>query len=457
MSPKILSILLADDEPIVRKTIGDYLIESGHQVKKVNDGTSALKYIEDQDYDLALLDIRMPGIDGLTLLKRVREIRPELSVVLITAHGNMETAIQALRYGATDFLNKPVKLLELEAVLEKSIQVRKLRQERRHLRETIQGIQLSDDLRSANRNLLGNSEVTRKVREQIQQIVEAGLETILLTGETGTGKEVVAREIHSLANSDKSIPFIAVSCPALPDSLVDSELFGHVKGAFTGATADRPGYFELANGGTLFLDEVADLSPTAQATLLRVLETRTLRRVGGSKEIQVKVRVIAASNVDLVKYIEQGKFRRDLYYRLNVYSIHLLPLRERKDDIMPLAEYFLSVFCKTRSFPISGFSSQAEKMMLNYDFPGNARELKNVVERAAVLCKTSQVLPEHLNLPDHHTDLIPTNQIDSSTDQEHAIILKALEHAKWNRRMAASNLGMPYSTLRFKMQKFGIK
>ncbi len=457
MSTKPLSILLADDEPIVRKTIGDYLMQSGHQVKEVNDGTSALNCIESQDYDLALIDIRMPGMDGISLLKRAREIRPELSVVLITAHANIEIAIQALRLGAADFLTKPIKLLELDAVLEKSIQIRKLRQDRRHLRETIRGIQTTDELRSGGRNLVGNSEATGKVREQIQQVVAAGLETILLTGETGTGKEVVAREIHALANRDKTNPFIAVSCPALPDSLVESELFGHVKGAFTGATMDRAGYFELADGGTLFLDEIADLSAPAQATLLRVLETRMLRRVGGSKEIQVKVRVIAASNVDLEKQIEAGKFRRDLYYRLNVFTIQLSPLRERREDIIPLAEHFLTVFTTSKSLPISGLSSEAKHLLLNYDFPGNARELRNIIERAAVLCKSGPILPEHLNLPVISRDLCLTKPIDTATDHERAIILNALEHAKWNRRQAAANLGMPYSTLRFKMERLGIK
>ena len=271
-----LRILLADDEEIVHQTIGDYLRESGQHVDAARDGLVALKAIEASDYDLALVDIRMPGMDGLSLMARVQEIRPELSVVVVTGHGNLEMAIQALRLGAADFLTKPIKLLELDAVLEKSLRIRDLRQDRRHLRETIRGIQASDDLRVRNRRFVGTSPATRKVCEQIGQAVDAGCDTILITGETGTGKEVAAREIHFQTSSDES-PFIAVSCPALPDSLVESELFGHMKGAFTGATADRAGYFELADGGTLFLDEVADLSASAQATLLRVMETRGTR------------------------------------------------------------------------------------------------------------------------------------------------------------------------------------
>ena len=342
-----LRILLADDEEIVHQTIGDYLRESGQHVDAARDGLVALKAIEASDYDLALVDIRMPGMDGLSLMARVQEIRPELSVVVVTGHGNLEMAIQALRLGAADFLTKPIKLLELDAVLEKSLRIRDLRQDRRHLRETIRGIQASDDLRVRNRRFVGTSPATRKVCEQIGQAVDAGCDTILITGETGTGKEVAAREIHFQTSSDES-PFIAVSCPALPDSLVESELFGHMKGAFTGATADRAGYFELADGGTLFLDEVADLSASAQATLLRVMETRTLRRVGGTKEIRVDLRVIAATNACLEKLVEAGEFRRDLFYRLNVYAIHLLPLRERREDILPLAEHFLSVHAATQ-------------------------------------------------------------------------------------------------------------
>ncbi|RQW09441.1 sigma-54-dependent Fis family transcriptional regulator [candidate division KSB1 bacterium] len=337
------------------------------------------------------------------------------------------------------------------------MQLLKLRQEGRHLRETIRGLQRADEYRLGLGGIVGASEATQKVRQQIQQVVDAGLETILLIGETGTGKEVVARGIHALANPNKSSPFIAVSCPALPDTLVESELFGHMKGSFTGATTDRAGYFELADGGTLFLDEIADLSAAAQATLLRVLETRQLRRVGGGKEIQVNVRVIAASNVDLEKHIEAGKFRRDLYYRLNVFTIQLTPLRERRSDIIPLAEHFLTLFATSKSLPISGLAAEAKQLLLNYDFPGNARELRNIIERAAVLCKSNPILPEHLNLPSISKDICLTKPIDSSTDHERAIILNALENAKWNRRKAAASLGMPYSTLRFKMERLGIK
>jgi len=448
-----LHILLVDDEEVVHKTIGDYLREFGHQVDDVDDGASALQKIAAHEYDLALVDVRMPGMDGLSLLARIQETYPEMSVVIITGHGDMETAVQALRLGAVDFLNKPIKLLELDAVLEKSLRVRHLRQEQRRLRATIGGLQAADELRMPNRRFIGTSAATRQTRREIQQALAA--DTILITGETGTGKEVVAREIHFQTGGEDR-PFIAVSCPALPESLVESELFGHEKGAFTGAIEDRSGYFELANGGTLFLDEVGDLATATQAKLLRVLETRTLRRVGGAREISVDLGVIAASNVSLEDLVERGKFRADLLYRLNVFIIHLLPLRERREDIVPLAEHFLSAYAAPRGLELSEFSPTAADLLTSYDFPGNARELRNLVERAAILCRSSQIQPEHLHLPARVQKQPAGSSSPTDEEAERSAILEALEATRWNRRQAAQKLGMPYSTLRYKIQKLGI-
>ena len=302
-----LRILLVDDEQIIHETLGEYLVDIGAQVTSLFDGNSAVENIEGADYDLMLVDLRMPGIDGFGLLERVQQIQPEMSVVIITGHGSMDTAIQALRMGAADFLPKPIKLLELDAVVEKALRIRDLRKEKRHLRETIGGIQKTGGLREGNRALIGVSRATEALRDQIKRGVEADCDSILIEGEIGTGKEVVAREIHFQATSEQS-PFIAVSCPALPEALVEAELFGHTKGAFTGAATDRSGYFEMADGGTLFLDEVGDLSPAAQAKLLRVLETRRFRRVGGTKEIEVKVRVVTAINRPLRTWCAKACF-----------------------------------------------------------------------------------------------------------------------------------------------------
>ncbi len=451
----VLHVLLADDEEIVHETIGDYLRECGHRLDSVYDGAAALEAIEKTDYDLALVDVRMPRMDGLALLEKAQEIRPETSIVIITGHGSMEMVIQALRLGAADFLPKPVRLLELEAVLEKALRIRELHQDRRHLRETIRGIQTSDELRSRNRNFVGESPDTQAVREQVRLAVEAGCDTILIAGETGTGKEVAAREIHFQAGDDDS-PFIAVSCPALPESLVESELFGHVKGAFTGASADKAGYFELADGGTLFLDEIADLSADAQAKLLRALETRTFRRVGGAKEISVRLRVVAATNTPLEELVESGRFRRDLYYRLNLFAVTLSPLRQRRQDILPLAKHFLAAYAEPRGLRFDGFSPEAKERLQSYDFPGNARELRNLVERAAILCRDGRIRPEHLNLPGSTPAQALPPAVPSNGHSERATILDALENAKWNRRQAAKDLGMPYSTLRYKIQKLDI-
>jgi DNA-binding NtrC family response regulator len=432
------------------------LRESGHDVDEVRDGEAALNLIEAGDYDLGLIDVKMPKMDGISLLAKINEVCPDMSVVIITGHGSMENAIKALRLGAADFLTKPVKFYELDSVLEKASQIHALRQNNRRLRDTIKGIQASGTLRAVNRTLVGTSDAILQVRKQIRQVVEASCDTILITGETGVGKEVVARKIHFQASSDES-PFIAVSCPAISDSLVESELFGHVKGAFTGATENKAGYFELADGGTLLLDEVADLSAATQASLLRVLESRMFRRVGGTKEISVNIRVIAATNTSLRELVEAGKFRRDLFYRLNVYSIHLLPLRSRREDILPLAEYFLKTYAKSKKLQFKGFSPAAKKLLLNYDFPGNARELRNIVERATILCQGDIILPKHLNLPKYSANDVSSQSFQSDEAKECDKIKKALEETKWNRRQAAKKLNMSYSTLRYKIQRFGIE
>lgn len=455
-----LEILLVDDEEIVHQTLGDYLRDLGHELDEAWEAKSALKKLSAQEkrYDLALLDVRMPGMDGITLLGKLQESHPDLSVVIVTGHGNLEMAIQALRLGAADFLVKPVKLLELDAVLEKVSRLRSLRLGQRRLRDTIRGIQVAEDRRVRNRTMVGTSPTTEEVRKQIQIAVDANCDTILLTGDTGTGKEVVAREIHFLGKGDER-PFIAVSCPAIPDTLFESELFGHMKGAFTGADSDRPGYFELADSGTLFLDEVADLSAGAQAKLLRVLETRQVRRVGGAKEIEVDVQVIAATNAPLEDLMESGKFRSDLFYRLNVFSIHLEPLAKRLDDILPLAEHFLSAFTSRSGLPVTGFSQEVVHTLTGYSYPGNVRELRNLVEHAAILCRSGDILPVHLNLPDSPAvkAAAPEAAPQGEDEEERSTILRALEETKWNRRQAANALGIPYSTLRYKLKKFGIE
>ncbi len=451
-----MRILIVDDEEIVRQTIGDYLGQAGSLVEVAGDGQGGLERIRASNYDLVLIDLRMPGMDGIALLGEIREVKPDLSVVIITGHGNMESAIKALRLGAVDFLTKPIKLLELDAVLEKCARLMGLQRDRQRLKDTIWGIQALECLRNRNRKIIGTSRATQEVRKQVKLSAEADCDTILITGETGSGKEVAAREIHFMAE-DEGSPFIAVSCPALPDSLVESELFGHVKGAYTGATEDRAGYFELADGGTLFLDEVAELSARTQAKLLRVLETRTVRRVGGSKERTVKLRVIAATNVSLEECVQAQKFRRDLYYRLNVYTINMQPLRKRREDIMLLAEHFLRGFETRRGQHFEGFSPEARELLVGYDYPGNARELRNLIDHAAILARSGRIEARHLLIPGNLPEASTAASVRPDEDLERERILKALEETKWNRRETAKKLGMTYATLRYRMKRYHIQ
>ncbi len=311
--------------------------------------------------------------------------------------------------------------------------------------------------RTQNQDLVGNSPATQQVRERIQQAVEANVDTILLTGETGTGKEVVARAIHFQGSSEER-PFVAVNCSALPKSLVESELFGHVKGAFTDATMDKPGCFEMANNGTLLLDEIADLSLDIQVKLLRVVDNRTLGRLGSAQEISFQERIISAFNRDPQQLVKSGQFRSDLFHRLNVFPIHLTPLRERQEDILPLANHFLGVCTVKSGRSFDGFSNGAKSSLLDYQYPGNVRELGNIVERTAVLCpaKISLIEAEHLDIQEDISEQMPLQSDQSADENEHNQILRALEETRWNRLQAAKNLGIPYSTFRAKIKKQGI-
>ena len=311
--------------------------------------------------------------------------------------------------------------------------------------------------RTQNRDLVGNSPATQQVRERIRQAVDANVDTILLTGETGTGKEVVAREIHFQGASEDN-PFIAVNCSTFPESLVEGELFGHVKGAYTDATADRAGYFELADNGTLLLDEIADLPLQIQAKLLRVVDTRRLRRLGGTQEIAFQERIISAFNRDPVSLVQSGQFRSDLYYRLNVFPIHLTPLRDRQEDILPLADHFLAAYTARSGRSFNSFSEGAKSTLLDYQYPGNVRELRNIVDRTAALCppKVSLIETEHLDIQGDVLEELPLQSDQSADENEQERILRALKATRWNRRQAAKNLGIPYSTFRAKIKKLKI-
>lgn len=450
-----LSILVVDDERVTRRRIAAHLEEVGHTVSEAGDGEVGLASIRESRYDVVVTDLDMPILGGLEMMTAVRAEDDHTPFVVLTAHGDLKTAVRALRLGATDYLAKPYDKLEMEAVLERVSRYVALGRSNQRLQERIGGIQaqLSPERQSA---LAGNSEATRVIREQIGQAVSSGCQSILITGETGVGKEVVAREIHFSAER-KSSPFISVVCPSLPDTLIEDAFFGHEKGAFTGADRDQPGYFELADGGTLFLDEIGDMSAPTQAILLGVLENRRVRRLGGGAEVEVNCRVIAATNVDLEARVESGGFRADLFYRLNILPIRIPPLRERKDDIIPIARRFLSELAKSRSLQIGTLTPEAEEKLVDYDYPGNVRELRNIVERATILSREGDIGAEALMLgPPEQAAAPAASRAKGQAKTDEAALRKALEENRWNRRQAARALGITYSKLRYQMMKHGI-
>ncbi len=449
-----LNILIVDDEEIVHETLGDYLQDLGHGVEHASCGTSGLAKLRKNAFDVALVDVQMPRMNGLVMVDKGCQLSPETSFVIITGYADIQTAVEALRRGASDFLIKPVKVEELEAVLEKALRLSRLRRESWQLRNTMRGIQ-NGSWKTSSWQLVGESQAARDIRRQVTEAVLGDCDTILITGETGTGKEVVARAIH-MEGAGAEKPFIAVNCPAIHENLAETELFGHTKGAFTGATQDRAGAFELADGGTLFLDEVGDLSLAAQADLLRVVETRKFRRVGGAKEINVSLRLIAATNMDLKQAVADGAFRRDLYYRLNVYHIHTPPLRERREDVVPLARCFISAIAETRGCECEGITEGAEKKLSDFEFSGNIRELRNAIERGCIGCRLHEDRVLDVHHFGHLCDVSSDDEDSSASSSEEARLRHMLEQCKWNRRQAAKMLDIPYSTFRYKLKQYGI-
>jgi DNA-binding NtrC family response regulator len=458
MSPvRVLDILVVDDEPILRLTLGDHLRSLGHRVREAADAGAAMEELARGGCDLVLLDHIMPGMKGLEFLGWLGEHHPGLSVVMMTAHASTDMVVEAFRRRVRDFLTKPVRLHELERLVE-AVQAEAAAPlpassapGSRAKRAT--GVRKRDkaDL------LIGESSATRGVRGQLARAARLQVDNLLITGETGTGKEVAAREFHRLVCSPKA-PFVAVNCPALTDTLLESALFGHQRGAFTGAAADRAGYFALADGGTLFLDEVADLSPGGQACLLRVLETRAFRPVGAARERSVNVHVVAATNRDLPAWIDDGRFRKDLYYRLNAFGVALAPLSQRREDILPLARHFLERFQERHGLSLAGFSPDAEAALLAYGYPGNVRELKHRVHQACGLRMEGEVRAEDFQFPDGLSVVAAAAAAaPSPAEDERARLVAALERNRWNRRSAARELGMPYSTLRYKLTRYGIR
>ncbi len=440
-------ILIVDDELILRESLAAWLERDGHDVVAVASGEEGLRLIEEESFDIVFLDIKLEGMDGLQVLKEIRKIDPDIKVLMITAYGSISTAVEAMKLGASDYLLKPFEPEELSMLIEKILRQRACELENQYLKEEIRE-------KTRFESLIGQSQAMQEVFSLIEKV--APMEsTVLITGETGTGKELVARAIHSHSKR-KHGPFVALNCGAIPEHLMESELFGHEKGAFTDARQQRRGKIELAMGGTLFLDEIGEISPRMQVDLLRVLQEKVFYRIGGSKPIHVDCRIVAATNRDLKRAVEEGKFREDLYYRLNVITIHVPPLRERKEDIPLLAKHFLMKFARETNKHIERISREAMDLMMLYDWPGNVRELQNAIERAVVIGQGKVIQAKDLPIFLQGQRIVSAEKKSlQAVEKEH--IEKILRETNWNITMSARILGIDRSTLYKKIKRYNIQ
>lgn len=458
-----VKILIVDDEEMIRWTLKEGLECEGYEVKDFKDGRSFLEHFKRFGADIVFLDVRLPDSNGLDLLLEANKLEPEAIIIIMTAYGDVETAVTAMKRGAYDYLPKPYNLVEVNLMVHKIIQANIVKSQLHHFQERFE-TQFS--------RIIGDNQKMKSLREEISIAAKADKTTVLIRGESGTGKELVARQIHFQSNrADK--PFIDVNAAAVSGSLLESELFGHEKGAFTDAQKQKKGLFELANSGTLFLDEIGDLDMSLQVKLLRVLQERKFRRVGGTTDIHVDVRVISATNADLEKNIEEGRLRADLFYRLNIFSIKIPPLRERRSDILLLAKNFLDEFRKEFSKDISGFREDTIKIIENYDFPGNVRELRNIIERATLLESSNLIrpasLPEELKISSNlkessliFNDDVPWRSENFSFKKyidsvEKRIVQEVLKETDNKKSKAAQMLGLTRFALRHQLKKHGIE
>ena len=439
----------------MRELLSIMLSKEGFDVVAAADGESAIKAIQNDIFDLIITDIKMPKLGGIELLRTVKEVSPETVVIVITAFATTETAVDAMKLGAYDYITKPFKSIEeIKLVIRKALEKRLLRKENILLKREIES-------RIGFDNFIGKSEAMQRVFALIRQVADT-TSTVLITGESGTGKELVARAVHA-QSSRKNNPFVTVNCGALPETLLESELFGYMKGAFTGAVANKQGLFEAANGGTIFLDEISATTAALQIKLLRVLQEREFKRVGGTADLKVDVRVIAASNKDLQAAVAQGTFREDLYYRLNVIPVNLPPLRDRREDIPHLVEYFLKK--KAPGLKAKKLAPEALQVLMSYRWPGNVRELENAVERLSILASGDTILDEHIPDAMKHLapspDLVPLDIPEGGMDlegvmqnAERTLLYRALQRTGGNKTEAAKLLGLTFRSFRHKLQKY---
>ena len=450
MKPQILII---EDEKLIRWSLRQRFEEESYQVDEAETGSEGLDKLTDNLFDLVMLDYKLPDMTGLDVLRKVREKDQDIVVLMMTAYSNVEDAVEAMRLGAIDYVSKPFKMDALVLTVNKALETTRLKREIRDLRAKMQA-EFGFD------RILGQCPAMKELFGLIRDIAASGASTVFLRGESGTGKDLVAKTIHY--NSDRANrPFMNITCTAITETLLESELFGHERGAFTDAKQMKKGLLELAEGGTVFLDEVGDMPATLQAKLLRFLEEKTFRRVGGVNDIQVDVRVIAATNRDVNKLIDEGKFREDLYYRLNIITLDLPPLRERGDDIHLLSEHYVDAFAKEFRRPVKGQTKEAVKKLMQYSWPGNVRELRNAIERAVLLCKQPEVGPDDLVLGRNETTQssatfeLPQGGISLQAVEEQ-LVRQALARTGNNQTQAAKLLHLSRDQLRYRMERFGI-
>ena len=444
------NILVADDEPLIRESLADVLREEGYQVTDVADGDSALKALDEQDFDMVISDLRMPGADGLRVLRRTREVAPQTFVLLMTAHATVETAVEALQQGAQDYLLKPIIFDDVLHKIDFLLRHRQVAWENQLLRSQV-------DLKWDFENLVGRSGAMREVMDLVRRVAPTP-STVLITGESGVGKEVVARAIHHFSELRDRV-FLPVNCGAIPEHLLESQLFGHMRGAFTGAVANQEGLFQRARGGTIFLDEIGDLPANLQVKLLRAIEQKEILPLGTTMPVKVDVRIIAATNRDLARAVEDGTFRDDLFYRLNVIGIEIPPLRERREDIPPLIEHFVRLHNRELKKGFKGVDSAIMKVLMSLPWKGNVRELDNVIERAMILGEGEWIgldsLPRALK-PEDGIPIAGDDLREALRAYEKAHIQAVLGKAEHDKKVAAEMLGVSLSSLYRKIEELGI-
>ena len=446
-------ILVVDDDPSLRQMLNAVLTDDGYAVKGADDGHSAVAAVEEQFYDLILMDIRMARMGGIEALKHIKKVSPGIPVIIMTAYASVDTAREALKSGAFDYLTKPLDIDELKMLLKRALRHHQLEQENRYLKERL-------DDRFDFSNIIGNSLPMRRLFETMAQVAPTEA-TVLITGESGTGKELIANAVHQ--NSPRrERPMIKVNCAALPETLLESELFGHEKGAFTGATSRTRGRFQLAHQSTIFLDEISEMTPATQAKILRTLQEREIEPLGGSTTVKIDARVITATNKNLENEIGKGSFREDLYYRINVIRLEIPPLRKRHEDIPLLAEYFLKQYVEKNRRLIKGFTPRAMDVIMRHGWPGNVRELENLVERAVIMARGDMITPAEFpdtisntesGIKGEGTGLTPGRTLK---DVEKEMIIRTLEETGGNRTHAAKILGISRRTLQLKLKDYGI-